>query len=434
MASSKDRSQKPSVASTAAIRAAFPALERQHGGHTVAYFDGPGGTQIPRTVMEAMADYLFNHNANTHWSFPSSMETDLALGEARRVFADFLNTASDEIVFGPNMTSLTSRVSRAIGRRMEHGDAIVVTELDHHANVDPWRVLERDRGVTIRQAKMIPETGQLDWDDLDHCLSQRRTKVLAIGAASNALGTINDVSRAVAMAHEAEVLAFVDAVHLAPHQLIDVQAIGCDFLVCSAYKFYGPHVGILYGKRDLLASLDVTKLRPAPDSVPERLEAGTQNHEGIVGAAAAVEFLVGLASQKQPKTEKEEATVASVTRRQRLATVYDALHERGCILLTKLWEGLSDIRGVELFGPPPAAPRTPTLSLIIREIAAKEVCTELAGRGIFASHGNFYAQTVVERLGHASHGLVRLGCACYTTEEEVARAVDGLHSIAKAQA
>ena len=287
------------MVSTDEIRAAFPALERRHEGFPVAYFDGPGGTQVPRAVVEAMADYLFHHNANTHWAFPTSAETDAALAEARRVLADFLNASPDEIVFGANMTSLTLRVSRALGRRLGPSDAIVVTELDHHANIDPWRALERERGITIRQSRMIPETGQLDWDDLDRCLSQHGTKLLAIGAASNALGTINDVARAVAMAHEAEALAFVDAVHFAPHQLVDVQAWGCDFLACSAYKFHGPHVGVLYGKRELLRSLEVTKLRPAPDTVPERLEAGTQNHEGIVGAAAAVEFLAGLVKAEQ---------------------------------------------------------------------------------------------------------------------------------------
>ena len=210
MTAQNDRAETHIVASTDEIRAAFPALERRHGGLPVAYFDGPGGTQVPRAVAEAMTDYLFHHNANTHWAFPTSAETDAALADARRVFADFMNASPDEIVFGPNMTSLTYRVSRALGRRLGHGDAIVVTELDHHANIDPWRALERARGVTIRQARMTPETGQLDWDDLDRCLNQHGTKVLAIGAASNALGTINDIPRAVAMAHEAEALAFVE--------------------------------------------------------------------------------------------------------------------------------------------------------------------------------------------------------------------------------
>jgi cysteine desulfurase family protein (TIGR01976 family) len=428
-----DRSHESRVASTDEIRAAFPALERRHEGFPVAYLDGPGGTQVPRVVVEAMADYLLHHNANTHWAFPTSEETDAALANARRVLADFVSASPDEIVFGPNMTSLTFRVSRALGRRLGHGDAIVVTELDHHANIDPWRALERDRGINIRQTRMIAETGQLDWDDLDRCLSQHRTKLLAIGAASNALGTINDVARAVAMAHKAEALAFVDAVHFAPHQLVDVQAYDCDFLVCSAYKFFGPHVGVLYGKRELLRSLEITKLRPAPETVPERLEAGTQNHEGIVGAAAAVEFLAGLLKEGQEGDALRESTTGIPTRRQRLAAVFDALHTRGCALLERLWEGCGSIPGVRLFGPPPSAPRTPTISLVVAKIPATEVAIKLARRGIFASHGNFYAQTAAERLGQASDGLVRLGCACYTTEDEVDRLVHSLRAIARGQ-
>jgi len=426
-----ERFQESRVVSADEVRGAFPALERQHEGFPVAYFDGPGGTQVPRTVVEAMANYLFQHNANTHWAFPTSAETDAALHGARRVLADFVNASPDEIVFGANMTSLTFRVSRALGRRLGPSDAIVVTELDHHANIDPWRALARDRGITIRQSRMIPETGQLDWDDLDRCLSQHGTKLLAIGAASNAVGTINDVARAVAMAHEAEALAFVDAVHFAPHQLVDVQAWDCDFVVCSAYKFHGPHVGVLYGKRALLRSLEVTKLRPAPDTAPERLEAGTQNHEGIVGAAAAVEFLAGLVKEEQECVDPNELDAWIMTRRQRLATVFQALHTRGCALLERLWEGCGCIPGVRLFGPPPGAPRTPTIALVVANVPATEVAIRLARRGIFASHGDFYAQTVAERLGQARDGLLRLGCACYTTENEVDRVVESLRAIAQ---
>jgi cysteine desulfurase family protein (TIGR01976 family) len=426
-----DRSQTLRVATTDEIRAAFPALERRHEGFPVAYLDGPGGTQVPRAVVDAMTDYLLHHNANTHWEFPTSAETDVALAEARQVMADFVGASSDEIAFGPNMTSLTFRVSRAIGRRLSPGDAIVVTELDHHANIDPWRALEKERGILIRPTRMIPETGQLDWDDLERSLSQHRIKLLAIGAASNALGTINDVARAVAMAHESEALAFVDAVHFAPHQLIDVASWGCDFLAASAYKFHGPHVGLLYGKRELLRSLEVTKLRPAPDTAPERMESGTQNHEGIVGAAAAVEFLAGLAREPEDGTPTNRQSPSSKPRRRRLETVFEVLHERGRVLLEELWEGLSHTPHVRLFGPPPSAPRTPTLSLIVERLPAAEVAVRLARRGIFASHGNFYAQTVAERLGQARDGLVRIGCACYTTENEVDRVIESVRAIAR---
>ncbi len=331
------------------------------------------------------------------------------------------------------MTSLTFRVSRALGCRLGPGDSIVVTELDHHANIDPWKALERERGVTVRQARMIPETGQLDWDDLDRCLNQHGTKLLAIGAASNALGTINDIARAVAMAHEAEALAFVDAVHFAPHLLLDVQAWGCDFMVCSAYKFHGPHVGVLHGKRELLRSLGVTKLRPAPDTIPERLETGTQNHEGIIGAAAAVEFLAGLACDQSHTDGPAKSNTGAMIRRKLLAAVFDTLHTRSSGLLEQLWEGCKRIPGVRMFGPPPSAVRTPTISLVVANLPAREVALRLAHRGIFASHGNFYAQTVVERLGQAQDGLVRLGCACYTTENEVDRAVESLRAIAQDQ-
>jgi cysteine desulfurase family protein (TIGR01976 family) len=415
-----------SIASTDEIRAAFPALARVHGGERVAYFDGPGGTQVPRVVVDAMADYLIHHNANTHWSFPTSAETDAALATARAALADFLNASPAEIAFGPNMTSLTFHLAQALGRSLGPDDAVVVTELDHHANIDPWRELRRQRGVTILQVRMIPETGELDWNDLARCLSDRRTKLLAIGAASNALGTINDVARAAVMARQAEALSFVDAVHFAPHELIDVREFGCDFLACSAYKFYGPHLGVLYGRCALIENLEVPKLEPAPETVPERLETGTQNHEGIVGTAAAVDFLASLAG--------ERAGVPRASRRARLRAVFTALHERGSALCKQLWDGLGEIEGVKRFGPPPEAARTPTVAFTVKDQPAAYVSRRLADRGIFASHGNFYAKTLVERLGAAELGLVRIGCACYTKSDEVDRAIAGVRAIARGQA
>ena len=318
------------------------------------------------------------------------------------------------------MTTLTLHLARALGRRLGPGEAIVVTELDHHANIDPWRALERDRDVNILQVCMIPETGELDWDDLIRCLADHRVRVLAIGAASNAIGTINDISRAVAMAHEAGALAFVDAVHSAPHQLVDVREWDCDFLACSAYKFYGPHVGVLFGKREQIESLDVAKLEPAPESAPERLESGTQNHEGIVGAAAAVDYLASLAN--------EPDGTSSCTRRQRLKLVFDELEERGSALFRRLWDGLSGIGGVRLYGPPPGAPRTPTLACTIAGWKSAEVSRQLAARGIFASHGDFYAMTVARRLGVHRDGLLRFGCACYTSEDEIDRIIEAVHT------
>jgi cysteine desulfurase family protein (TIGR01976 family) len=395
------------------IRRCFPALARTHNVYPVAYFDGPGGTQVPRPVVEAMNNYLYRHNANTHWAYPTSEETDAIIEDARRALADFLNASANEIVFGANMTTLTFHLARALGRDYERGDEIVVTELDHHANVAPWRTLEKECGVKVRMVKMIPETGELDWGDFSQQLT-KRTKLVAIGAASNALGTINDVRRAGEMAHSVGARIFVDAVHYAPHGLIDVRDWNCDFLACSAYKFYGPHLGILFGRRDLLDSLDFPRLIPAPDLAPERAETGTQNHEGIAGVAAAVNFLASLGS--------------GVTRRERLRGASEELHERGSDLTTRIWNALAET--TRLYGPSPALARTPTIAFTVDAAPSIEVAKKLAKRGVFVSHGDFYAMTVVERLRQSPHGLVRAGCACYTTPEEVERLVAGVRAIA----
>ena len=404
----------PSVTqSVTEIRAAFPALERRHQGHPVAYFDGPGGTQVPRSVVNAMEAYLYHHNANTHWPYPTSVETDELILAARRTIADFLGATAVEIAFGANMTTLTFHLARALGWGWDAGDTVVVTELDHHANVAPWRALERDRGVTVKAVPMLPETGQLDWERLEALVSER-PRLLAIGGASNALGTINDLTRAVALARAAGTMTFIDAVHLAPHEPIDVGKLGCDFLACSAYKFYGPHVGILYARQDVLASLDVPKLLPAPDSVPERIETGTLNHEGIVGAAAAVNYLAALS--------------AGEARRARLATTFAELRARGEALLQRLRTGLDALAGVRLLGPGPGSRRTPTVAFTVANHTSEMVARSLARRGVFVSCGDFYATTVVERLG-VSTGLVRAGCACYTTAEEVDRLIDAVREL-----
>jgi cysteine desulfurase family protein (TIGR01976 family) len=401
-----ERSLDPTIVSIEEIRRSFPALARSHNGYPVAYFDGPGGTQVPRVVVEAMNDYLYHHNANTHWAYPTSEETDAIIDSARSALADFLNSGPAEIVFGANMTTLTFHLARALGRSYKRDDEILVTELDHHGNIAPWQALETERRVKVRMAKMIPETGELDWDDFSRQLTGR-TKLVALGAASNALGTINDVRRAGKMAHWVGAKIFVDAVHYAPHGLIDVRNWDCDFLACSAYKFYGPHIGILYGRHDLLSSLDFPKLVPAPDSAPERAETGTQNHEGIAGVAGAVDFLASL----PPGT----------TRRGRLQTALRQLHERGDALLTRLWNGLRELERISLYGPPPGTTRTPTVAFTVNGLLSIDVAKKLAERGVFLSHGDFYAMTVVERLGESLHGLVRAGCACYTTVQEVDR-------------
>jgi len=406
------RATKDNVASVDAIRRQFPALARIHNGQPVAYFDGPGGTQVPSSVVDAMADYLFHHNANTHWLYPTSAETDALLLTARERFADFFNASADEIAFGLNMTTLTFHLARGLGRRWGADDEIVVTELDHHGNVAPWHALAHERGVTVRTVKMNTADGRLDWRDLERQIT-RKTRLLAIGAASNALGTITDVRAAAELAHAVDALVFVDAVHLAPHELIDVREMNCDFLACSAYKFYGPHVGILYGRRDLLEFVDVPRLDPAPNTSPERIETGTQNHEGIVGAAAAVDFIASLENDRVPRRDALHRTFATLRR-------------RGEVLLERLWNGLAAIDGVTLYGPRPGTPRTPTLAFTMRGHTTDDIARALAGRGLFVSNGDFYAATVIERLGQSREGVVRVGCSCYTTAEEVERLLDAV--------
>jgi cysteine desulfurase family protein (TIGR01976 family) len=393
------------------IRAQFPALQRVHNGYPVAYFDGPGGTQVPRAVVDAMADYLYNHNANTHWSYPTSEETDAAIENARHACADLLNASPSEIAFGANMTTLTFHLARALGAQFRPGDEIVVTELDHHANIAPWVRLGKERGVTIRFVKFNTETGQLDWQSFEEAVNSR-TRLVAVGAASNALGTVNDVDRAVAMARAVNALIFIDAVHYLPHALADVRALDCDFFAFSSYKAYGPHIGVLFGKHELLASVDFPKLVPAPDEPPENVETGTQNQEGMIGAAAAVDFLASFGEGQ--------------TRRARLANSYDELDRRSKILTDRLWRGLGELPRVRLYGPTPEMPRTGTIAFTVADMTSTEVARQLARKGLFLSHGDFYAATVIERLGLGVEGLVRAGCACYTTQEEIDRLIEGV--------
>lgn len=409
------------VASVDAIRAHFPSLTRREGAQPVAYLDGPGGTQVPRVVADAMSDYLLHHNANTHWVYPTSVETDALLAAARVTLADFLGATPGEISFGANMTTILFHVARAIGRSLQPGDEIIVTELDHHANVAPWQALAKERGAVLKWLPLDLETYRHEVGALELLLSPR-TKVVAIGAASNILGTVSDVVAMVAVAKAAGAITVVDAVHFAPHALVDVNAIGADFVLCSAYKFYGPHIGICYGRHDATAALDLPRLEPAPDYVPECLETGTQNHEGIVGAAAAVDFLAGLAVD------------GTASRRERLGTVMHALHERGDALLRQLWEGLHAIDGVTVFGPPPCTARTPTVSFHVQGHPSEEVARFLAPLGLYVSNGDFYATTVARRLGLAHEGLVRVGCSCYTTASEIARLLDGVRALVQGTA
>ena len=371
------------------MRSQFPALERIHNGRPVAYFDAPGGTQVPRVVAEAMTDYLFHHNANTHWAYPTSSETDAIIASARTAAAEFLNAGANEVAFGANMTTLTFHLARTLGRTWQAGDEVIVTDLDHHANVAPWRSLERDRGVVVKSARMLRDTARVDYDHLGQLVS-KRTKLIAIGGASNAVGTINDLPRVREIARSAGALFFVDAVHLAPHAKIDVQAIGCDFLAVSAYKFYGPHIGILFARSELMESLPFPKLDPAPDEGPERVETGTQNHEGIAGVKACVDFMKSIGHQEPDFTRM-------------------------------LRDGLKANKRVRVYGSEPC---TATVGFTVEGMTAEEVTRRLADEALFVSHGDFYAQTVIRELG--VEALVRVGCACYTTREEVERLLDAM--------
>jgi cysteine desulfurase family protein (TIGR01976 family) len=362
-----------------------------------------------------MTDYLYHHNANTHWNYPTSLETDAALAAARQAMADFFNCSPAEVSFGNNMTTITFHVARALGRKWGPADEIVVSALDHQANVAPWRALAKERGVKIRSVPFDPDMGELVWDELERAITPN-TRLVAVGAASNALGTISPIKVIAALAHSRDALCFVDAVHYAAHRSIDVEEVQCDFLVCSPYKFYGPHVGTLFARGSVLAALDVPKLEPAPDSIPDRIETGTQNHEGIVGCAAAVEFLASLAP--------------GATRRARLMAAMSELEVRAESLLAKLWEGLSGIPGVRCFGPVPGRPRTPTVSFTVSGLPSAEAAKALAAEAIFVSNGNFYATTVLERYGCLQEGMVRAGCACYTTEAEVERLIQGVATLA----
>ena len=412
--STTSRESRTQISSVDEIRKQFPALERIYNGFPVAYFDGPGGTQVPRLVVESMSEYLYHHNANTHWNYPTSAETDAAIGRSREICAEFLNASPTEIAFGNNMTTLTMHLSRALGLQWRAGDEIVVTELDHHANIDPWLRLERERGVSVRLVRMNVETGELEWGDLERFITSK-TKLVAIGAASNALGTINDVEQAVRLAHSVGALAFVDAVHYAPHALIDVKSTDCDFLAMSAYKFYGPHTGVLFGKQHLLEKIDFPSLVPAPDYAPENVETGTQNQEGMVGAAAAVDFLASLST--------------AGTRRQRLDQAFSEMHVRNSILTRKLWIALTSLDGVRVYGPSPDKPRTPTISFTIDNVRSSDAVRQLSEKGLFLSHGDFYAATVIARLGLEPEGLLRAGCACYTTADEVDRLIEAVREL-----
>jgi cysteine desulfurase family protein (TIGR01976 family) len=422
------------------IRAQFPALSQTVNNHPAVFLDGPGGTQVPQRVIDAISNYLRRDNANTCGAYATSRNTDAMLAEARAAMADFLNCAADEIVFGPNMTTLTYMMSRAISRDLGPGDEILVTRLDHDANVSPWLALE-EKGVTIRWAEIHEDSCTLDLADLASKINER-TKLVAVGYASNAVGTVNPVKAIVRLAHAAGALAYIDAVHYGPHGLIDVAALDCDFLACSTYKFFGPHMGVLFGKREHLARLHPYKVRPLTDAAPNRWEWGTLNHECIAGITACVDYIADLGRQVNsgsgvPLVSPHLRDVGS--RRAAIVTAFKAIHVYEHSLMERLISGLNKIPNLKLYGitdPARFAERCPTLALRVVNQTADQtplaLATKLGDRGFFTWDGNYYALNLTERLDvEKSGGFLRIGLAHYNTIEEVDRLLAALKEIVK---
>jgi cysteine desulfurase family protein (TIGR01976 family) len=406
------------------VREQFPSLKLQVNGRAAAFLDGPAGTQVPRQVIHAVEDYFVNANANTCGAFETSRRNDAMIASTRATMGDFFHCEPGEVVFGQNMTTITFALARAIGRELKAGDEIVVTTLDHDGNVAPWRALE-EKGVIIRQADIREEDCTLDLEDLKRKITPK-TKLVAVGYASNMVGTINPVAEITKLAHAAGALMFIDAVHYAPHGLIDVKALDCDFLVCSPYKFFGPHMGTLYGKRENLQRFEPYKVRPATDTIPDCWETGTQVQELIAGIGAAVDYIAELGRHC-------DATVKS--RREALQAAYRATVPYERTLLTRLLDGLQAIRGVKIYGitdPKRFNERCSTVSLRIGEHHPTQIAKFLGDRGIFTWDGNFYAMNLSERLGvEAKGGVLRIGLVHYNTAEEVNRLLQALHEFAR---
>ncbi len=404
------------------IRAQFPSLSQTVNGHPAVFFDGPGGTQVPQRVIDAISQYLAHDNANSGGNYETSRRTDKMIAEARRAMGDFLACDADEIIFGQNMTALTFMISRSIARTLQPGDEIVLTYLDHDANFSPWMALE-ERGVVVRIANVRQSDCTLDMADLASKITSN-TKLVAVGLASNAVGTINDVAEIVRMAHRVGAMVYLDAVHYAPHGPIDVRALDCDFLVCSTYKFFGPHMGVLYGKREHLKNLQPYKVRPLVNDAPYRWEWGTLNHECIAGITACVDYLADLGRKVDP---------AAANRRHALLVALSSIqtYERG--LIEHMIRGLLAIPSLKLYGisdPAQFARRCPTVAVRIEGHTPMELANQLNQLGFFTWDGNYYALNLSEQLGVEPHGgFLRIGLAHYNTVEEVDRMLAALREI-----
>lgn len=407
------------------VRSQFPSLKLNVNGHPAVFLDGPAGTQVPQRVIDAIADYLLHRNANNCGQFLTSKRTDETIAGAHAAMADFLNCTPQEVVFGPNMTTLTYAISRSIGRELSAGDEIVITTLDHDANVWPWRALE-ERGVVIRQVDINEEDCTLNMADLEAKIG-RRTRIVAVGYAANAVGTVNDVHKVVQLAHRAGALAFIDAVHYAPHGPIDVRALDCDFLVCSTYKFFGPHIGVLYGKAEHLEKFRPYKLRAAPEYLPDRWEWGTQNHECLAGVTAAVDYLAELGGHSGGAGDRRSALLAA----------YAAIQAHERPLAEKLILGLLAIHGIKFYGISKRekfSHRVPTVAIRMAGFTPLEIARYLGERGIFTWDGNYYALNLTERLGvEDKGGLLRIGIVHYNTAEEIDRLLNALRELARSR-
>ena len=404
------------------LRGQFPALQQEVNGRPAVFLDGPGGTQAPQRVIEAMGGYLMDGSSNLGGPFRTSRQTDEIVALGRRAVADLLKARRpEEIVFGQNMTSLTFSLSRAMARTWRPGDEIVLTRLDHDANISPWLLAAEDKGVKVRWLDFRPADCTLALDRLPELLNEK-TRLVAVTYASNAVGSITDVKRAAQLAHEAGALLYVDAVHYAPHGLIDVQALNCDFLVSSAYKYFGPHTGVLYGRYELLDELAAYKVRPAPAEPPGKWETGTQSFESVAGVAAAVDYLADLGGE-------------GGGRRQRIIKAMARIKQHEAALSERFLRGAAGVPGLRVYGITDVErleERTPTFGVSLKGYTPEEVAGRLGEQGIFVWHGHYYAVAVMERLRLLEKGgLVRIGFVHYNTEEEVDRVLAALNDLAE---
>jgi cysteine desulfurase family protein (TIGR01976 family) len=404
------------------IRSQFPSFAETVNGAPAAYFDGPGGTQVPHLVIDAISNYLKHANANTCGAYLTSRRTNQVIADARAAMADFFGCDADEVVFGFNMTSLTFAISRAIARELKAGDEIVLTLLDHDANFSPWNALQ-EQGVVIRRVAFREKDCTLDMQDLAKQINAR-TKVVAVGYASNAVGTINDVKEVVKLAHSVGALAYIDAVHYAPHGPIDVRALNCDFLVCSSYKFFGPHMGVLYGKRELLKTLQPYKVRANTNEIPNCWEWGTLNHECIAGITACVEYIANIGRRVNP---------ALSSRRDAILAAYNEIVRYERSLCERLMQGLAALPSVKVYGitdPARFDHRCPTIALRAEGRTPLDLATKLGDRGFFTWDGNYYALNLTEQLDvEKDGGFLRIGLFHYNTVGEVDRLLLALREI-----